>query len=202
MTDDSLQFVGPHEEDASKQMPLEPVRLGGDELNLAEFPFALLTDRQPHDVDTIEFSDVIKGKDGKKITRTWILTGSEEFGLPLASDEQVYVALMELTREQGFASRVIHLTRYELSRIGHNGQHGQVGLFRQAVYSRLAGYEDTNDAERLAIDPVMRAVVEREAREKPPASTNTLSRFEPGSTVMKMISVALLKIIPPILNSL
>ena len=32
------------------------------------------------------------------------------------------------------------------TRTGHNGQHGQVGLLRQAVYSRLAGYEDTNDA--------------------------------------------------------
>jgi hypothetical protein len=26
-------------------------------------------------------------------------------------------------------------------------------LLRQAVYSRLAGYEDVNDAERLAQDP-------------------------------------------------
>lgn len=33
------------------------------------------------------------------------------------------------------------------------------GLFRQAVYSRLAGYEDVHDAERLAHDPVMGQVV-------------------------------------------
>ena len=139
MTEDSPQFVGPYEEDASKQVALEPVRLGGDELNLAEFPFALLTDRQPHDVDTIEFSDVIKGKDGKKITRTWILTGSEEFGLPLASDEQVYVALMELTREQGFASRVIHLTRYELiKRLGWPDKGGSYGRLKGCL-NRLLG---------------------------------------------------------------
>ena len=31
-------------------------------------------------------------------------------------------------------------------------------LLRQSVYSRLAGYEDVNDAERLSIDPVMRHV--------------------------------------------
>ena len=51
---------------------------------------------------------------------------------------------------------------------GRNVQHGQVGLLGQTVYSHLAGYEDSNDAERLGIDPAMRAVVEREAREKPP----------------------------------
>ena len=35
------------------------------------------------------------------------------------------------------------------SRTGKNGWHGVVGLLRQSVYGRLAGYEDVNDAERL-----------------------------------------------------
>ncbi len=34
-----------------------------------------------------------------------------------------------------------------------------VGLLPQSLYSRLAGYEDTNDAERLSVDPAMRHVV-------------------------------------------
>jgi len=39
-------------------------------------------------------------------------------------------------------------------RTGRNIQHAIPTLLRQSVYSRLAGYEDVNDAERLSIDPV------------------------------------------------
>jgi len=64
------------------------------------------------------------------------------------------------------------------TRGGRNVQHEMVPLLRQSVYSRLAGYEDTNDAVRLARDPAMQAVVGSRALERQAASTNTLSRFE------------------------
>ena len=57
-------------------------------------------------------------------------------------------------------------------------QHEMAPLLRQSVYSCLAGYEDTNDAVRLARDPALQAVVGRHALEKQAASANTLSRFE------------------------
>ncbi len=47
----------------------------------------------------------------------------------------------------------------EDSRLGSNKQHGVLPLLRQSIYSRLAGYEDVNDAERLAVDPAMCHVV-------------------------------------------
>ena len=41
-------------------------------------------------------------------------------------------------------------------RSGSNIQHSTIALLRQSVYSRMAGYEDTNDADRLSVDPAMR----------------------------------------------
>src|SRR3981081_1965182 len=45
------------------------------------------------------------------------------------------------------------------ARTGRNRRHLLVGLLRQSVFGRLAGYEDVNDAERLGRDPAMRWVV-------------------------------------------
>jgi hypothetical protein len=63
---------------------------------------------------------------------------------------------------------------------GQNKQHGLVPLLRQSIYSRLAGYEDVNDAERLCVDRAMRHVVGGRATRpgKCAASTSEVSRFE------------------------
>jgi hypothetical protein len=63
-------------------------------------------------------------------------------------------------------------------RRGKNTQHELMGMLRQLVYSRLAGYEDTNDAERLAVDPAMRQVVGGRAKDRQGASTSQMGRFE------------------------
>ena len=64
------------------------------------------------------------------------------------------------------------------SRTGKNGWHDVVGLLRQSVYGRLAGYEDVNDADRLGRDPAMRWIVGGKAVERGGASTSQMSRFE------------------------
>src|SRR5450432_4080642 len=64
------------------------------------------------------------------------------------------------------------------SRLGKNKQHILLPLLRQSIYSRLAGYEDVNDAQRLCVDPAMRAVVGGRAKDATAASTSEMARFE------------------------
>jgi hypothetical protein len=63
-------------------------------------------------------------------------------------------------------------------RTGANGRHSLVGQFRQSVFGRLAGYDDINDADRLAHDPAMRWVVGGAAVTGQAASTSQMGRFE------------------------
>src|SRR5919202_1895401 len=63
-------------------------------------------------------------------------------------------------------------------RTGTNARHSLLGQFRQAVFGRLAGYEDVNDADRLAHDPAMRWVVGGQAVSAQAASTSQMGRFE------------------------
>jgi hypothetical protein len=64
------------------------------------------------------------------------------------------------------------------SRQGLNKQFTLTDLLRQSVYSRLAGYEDLNDAERLAADPTFRLISSQRIWDRGAALTSTLHWFE------------------------
>src|SRR5271167_3010192 len=64
------------------------------------------------------------------------------------------------------------------ARTGRDGRHRLVGLLRQSVFGRLAGYEDVNDADRLCHDPAMRWVVGDRAITRAAASASQMGRFE------------------------
>jgi len=51
-------------------------------------------------------------------------------------------------------------------------------LVRQSVYSRLAGYEDVNDAERLSQDPAFRLIGSEKVLERGAALTSRLQSFQ------------------------
>jgi hypothetical protein len=58
------------------------------------------------------------------------------------------------------------------------GRHGLVGLQRQSVFGRLAGYEDVNDAERLCRDPAMGWVVVTGLSKRAAVCASRMGRFE------------------------
>jgi Transposase DDE domain group 1 len=68
-----------------------------------------------------------------------------------------------------------HLTD---SRRGKNTQFPLADLLRQSVYSRLAGYEDVNDAERVSQDPTFRLISSEKIWERGAALTSRLQSFE------------------------
>jgi Transposase DDE domain group 1 len=70
------------------------------------------------------------------------------------------------------------ITKLLDGRRGRNTRHKLIGLFRQSVFGRLACYEGVNDAERLARDPVMRAIVGRDRLDHAAASSSQIGRFE------------------------
>lgn len=79
---------------------------GRDEMNLAEYPIALLADRAPDGVKTITYHD----RD-----ETLTITGSDLLGLPTALDVDVIIALLYLTKQESrFGDMTVHFTRYQL----------------------------------------------------------------------------------------
>jgi hypothetical protein len=93
---------------------------GKDEMNLAEFPFALLAKRVGEGRKTIEVIQEGRDAAGRPVRQEWLVTGSDRFGLPLAADDEVYVALMKLLRDNQFAERTVRFTVAQLLRTMHS----------------------------------------------------------------------------------
>jgi Replication initiator protein A len=86
-----------------------PSSAGRDELNLAEFPIALVADRAPRGQKTLYFED----RHGRLT-----VTGSDAYGLPTAADADVIVALLYLTKQRNnFDDVKVKFSRYELIKL-------------------------------------------------------------------------------------
>jgi hypothetical protein len=86
-----------------------------DELNLAEFPIAALTDRVPNGQTTLVFEDKLEGRDHPPIVRKVTIMGTVKHGLPTAIDDEVLVGLIQLTkRRSNFTNAKVPFSRYEL----------------------------------------------------------------------------------------
>src|SRR5215210_6248666 len=71
------------------------------------------------------------------------------------------------------------------TRTGQNGRHTLTTQVRQSIFGRLAGYEDVNDAKRLAHDPALRWVIGGRAVTHHAASTSQMGRFETEVLIQK-----------------
>jgi hypothetical protein len=96
--------------------PLASQPGGRDEMNLAEFPISLLTDRVRNGQKTIEFEDPFYDEPtGRVITRKLVITASDKYGLPTPKDDEVIVGLLQLTKEaNNFTDRTVAFSRSEL----------------------------------------------------------------------------------------
>jgi Replication initiator protein A len=87
----------------------DPRRAGRDEMNLCEFPITLLTDYPPEGVKMLVFED----RHGKLT-----VTGSDAYGLPTATDSDVIVGLIQLTKlRNDFTNPTVTFTQYELLKL-------------------------------------------------------------------------------------
>jgi hypothetical protein len=86
------------------------------------------------------------------------------------------ILVRELDERLGFGELIEqHLTD---SRRGKNTQFPFADLLRQSVYSRLAGYEDLNDAQKLSQDLTFRLIGSEKLWDRGAALTSRLQTFE------------------------
>lgn len=130
---------------ALPEAPAHSESLTKDELNLAEYPFALLSDRAPKGLSSLSFVDSVIDKDGREIERKWLVNGSDAYGLPTSSDEPVYLALMQIGREQGFNRPTITFIFADLLRRLGLSDDGRSYKRVRASLLRLTGVQITAD---------------------------------------------------------
>ena len=90
--------------------------VGRDEMNIAEFPISLLCDRAPKGQNLIEFKDkIVDSQTGREIIRNLTITAPEKYGLPTSTDDDVILALLQLTKQQNnFTRPEVQFTRLQL----------------------------------------------------------------------------------------
>ncbi len=90
--------------------------LGIDELNLCEFPVALLATRNDSGQNTLLFEDTIFDESrNQHVERSVVISGSDHFGLPTSTDSDILLLLVHVTNvRNGFQSKRVEFSTYEL----------------------------------------------------------------------------------------
>ena len=99
-----------------QQVSSKPLRqLGRDEMNLAEFPITLLTDRVPKDQKEAIYQDEIYDeRTGLTLSRKLTISAGNH-GLTTAIDDEVILALIQMTKSKNnYTDRRVEFSRHEL----------------------------------------------------------------------------------------
>jgi hypothetical protein len=111
------------------------------------------------------------------------------FDLPNASSDGGALLLKAADRRLGLLSRLA--AALEDDRVTGKVRHGLEELLGQRIYALALGYEDANDAARLADDPMHKLLLERDPVVGDAlASQPTLSRFENGVTRGELLGLS------------
>ncbi len=121
--------------------------LGRDEMNLAEFPITLLTDRVPKDQKEAIYQDEIYDeRSGLTLTRKLTIQAGN-YGLTTAADDEVILALIQITKQKNnFTQRRVPFSRLELIRMldwpTHGASYERILLSLQKWTSVYLQYEN------------------------------------------------------------
>jgi hypothetical protein len=101
-----------------------------EELNLVEFPLAVLSDYVPDGRKTLEFFDRIRDQESNsQLNRLVTITAADKWGLPNWQDQDVLLAMMVLSKlKNGFGDRRVRFTLHELRNLlrwPHNGTYNR-----------------------------------------------------------------------------
>lgn len=104
--------------ETQNESPLLDLGDGRDELNLAEFPLSLISKKASEDAKVLVFEDTVWDSEARQlVSRRVTISGSADCGLPSSADEEVLLALIQITKLQGFRHKKVFFSRYQLLQI-------------------------------------------------------------------------------------
>lgn len=182
MEEPEKSFANPQEQ-TQDFSPLGPE--GRDELNLAEFPLSSISDRYDPEQKTMIFEDrIYDERRGEIITRKLTITASDEYGLPTALDDEVMLALVQVSKLQKFSGRKVYFSRSQIiSMLGWGDSGRSYGRLETALnrwvgvtlYYEKAWWDKTNrcwrDEKFHILDNV--SIINRDTRDGLPAGNES-----------------------------
>ena len=111
---------GESEKPEMRAIPALPEKFveGKDEMNFAEFPLGTIAERLDPNTKTLVFEDQIFDKSrNQMIPRKLTITGSDAYGLPTSTDDEVLLGLIQLSKLQKFEDRRVFFSRYQLIKL-------------------------------------------------------------------------------------